>query len=334
MEKITRREFVQIAGLGTAMVSLGLPGCATTPNAPPRPRPFTIIALPDTQFYSKDFPDIFTSQTEWIRDVKDELDVFLVIHEGDIIDNNTIPEWENARRSISILDGVVPCCLNTGNHDQPGWGRERHLTHFYDYFPRTDFENKAWFGGTWKDGIENAYWKFQRDGIPYMVLCLEFGPRDEVIAWANEVLDQHPDHRAILSTHCYMYSDDTRVGKGDSWNPRDYEGADNDGEELWEKLVRHHGNVFMVLSGHILNDGRGRLTSLNEAGKPVHQMLANYQMLAEGGQGWLRIIRIHPDGNRIEVKTYSPWLDKYDDHPENEFVIENAFPKDFFRAST
>lgn len=37
-------------------------------------------------------------------------------------------------------------------------------------------------------------------------------------------------------------------------------------------------------------------------------MLANYQMLPEGGQGWLRLIELLPDGETIQVKTYSPVL--------------------------
>ncbi|MDK2970622.1 MAG: hypothetical protein PWP23_377 [Candidatus Sumerlaeota bacterium] len=332
--RMQRRDFIKFAGLGTVALSAGLQGCASLARlgGSRDVRPFTIIALPDTQYYSKAFPHIFTAQTEWIRDNKEALDIFLVIHEGDITDNNAEEEWKNARKSLDVLDGVVPVCLNTGNHDQPGWGAERQLTHFYDFFPRSRYENLPWFGGTWQDGIENAYWKFERDGVPYLVLCLEFGPRDEVIDWANRILDAHPKHRVIFSTHCYMYSDDTRVGEGDKWNPRTYAGADNDGEELWEKMVRRHENIFLVLSGHILNDGKGRLTSTNEHGSPVHQVLANYQMLPDGGEGWLRIITIDPAANQITMKTYSPWLDRFATDEENEFVIENAFRPGFFNV--
>ncbi|MCC5876568.1 MAG: twin-arginine translocation signal domain-containing protein [Candidatus Sumerlaeia bacterium] len=329
---MTRRNFIKVAGIGTAAAAL--PAC--TGVAPfniskqRKPKPFTIVALPDTQHYARAYPHIFTAQTEWIRDHVKELDIFMVIHEGDITDNNTVAEWENARRSMDVLDGVVPYTLNSGNHDQPGWGNERHLTHFYDYFPESRYKDLPWFGGTWDGGMENAYWKFERDGIPYLVLCLEFGPRDEPIAWANEVVAKHPHHRVIFSTHCYTYSDNTRVGPGDDWNPRTYAGAHNDGEELWEKLVRHHPNIFLVLSGHILHDGKGRLTSLNDHGNPCHQILANYQMLAEGGEGWLRIMKFDPENNLIDVKTYSPRLERFATDEQNQFVLENAFRPGFF----
>lgn len=331
---MSRRNFLMYAGMGTAALSLSLPACSAVGSLSGggrrAPRPFTIIALPDTQHYSRAHPHIFTAQTEWIRDHVKELDILMVIHEGDITDNNTIPEWENARRSMDVLDGVVPYTLNSGNHDQPEWGNVRELTHFYDYFPESRYKDLPWFGGTWKGGMENAYWKFERDGVPYLVLCLEFGPRDEPIEWAHSVLKAHPDHRVIFSTHCYTYSDDTRVGPGDDWNPRTYRGGHNDGEELWEKLVRHHENIFLVLSGHILHDGKGRLTTPNNHGTPCHQILANYQMLAEGGEGWLRIMRIDPENNLIDVKTYSPHLDRFATDEQNEFVIRNAFRNGFF----
>ena len=62
-------------------------------------------------------------------------------------------------------------------------------------------------------------------------------------------------------------------------------------------------------------------------------MLANYQILDEGGQGWLRILRIDPAQNCIEVKTYSPYLDKYAEDAENQFTIANAFRPGFFAAT-
>ncbi|MDE7127167.1 MAG: serine/threonine protein phosphatase, partial [Bacteroidales bacterium] len=49
----------------------------------------------------------------------------------------------------------------------------------------------------------------------------------------------------------------------------------------------------------------------NAAGRPVHQMMFNVQMLGggwdgNGGDGWLRILEFMPDGKTIKVRTYSP----------------------------
>ena len=49
----------------------------------------------------------------------------------------------------------------------------------------------------------------------------------------------------------------------------------------------------------------------NSAGKTVHQMMFNVQILGggwegNGGDGWLRILEFLPDGQTIKVNTYSP----------------------------
>jgi hypothetical protein len=39
---------------------------------------------------------------------------------GDITENNTPPEWENAYRSMHVLDNVVPYVMTVGAHDYRG----------------------------------------------------------------------------------------------------------------------------------------------------------------------------------------------------------------------
>ncbi len=82
--------------------------------------------------------------------------------------------------------------------------------------------------------------------------------------------------------------------------------TDNSGQDIWEKLVRKQPNIFMVVSGHVL--GVGTQTSTNDAGKPVREMLVDYQGLPNGGDGWLRTLRFAPDEHKIYVRAYSPVL--------------------------
>src|SRR5690606_23339285 len=95
----------------------------------------------------------------------------------------------------------------------------------------------------------------------------------------------------------------------------------NDGEALWQNLLKKHENVFLVLSGHVLGDGQGRLTSVGDHGNSVHQILCNYQMLRQGGNGFLRLMEFKPDGT-IQNKSYSPSLDEYKTDPANQFTLE------------
>jgi hypothetical protein len=68
-------------------------------------------------------------------------------------------------------------------------------------------------------------------------------------------------------------------------------------------------NILLVLSGHYT--GEGVLTSIGKSGSTVHQILADYQSWPNKGDGYLRILTFIPYEDRIEVQTYSPWIDRY-----------------------
>ena len=92
---------------------------AALPTTTPATESFTIIVLPDTQFYSHRSPDMFTSQTQWIVDNEDELNIVFVTHVGDIVyDYGESGEWVNARAAMSILENAkIPHGMCPGNHD-------------------------------------------------------------------------------------------------------------------------------------------------------------------------------------------------------------------------
>ena len=296
------------------------------------PEEFSIVVLPDTQVYSQSYPHIFAAQTQWIAANIDALNIKFVIHEGDMTNWNNEPQWENAKAAMRNLDGVVPYAMAPGNHDYgPGGNAADRTTFFNDFFPRSDYVGEPWFGGTFEpDKLDSSYHFFRAAGEDWLVLALEWGPRDQVVDWANSVLSQYPDHRTIIVTHAYMYSDETRydhVTRPDQrWNPHSYgtanlPGGVNDGEELWQKLVRRHPNVVLVCNGHVLNDGAGRLSSTNDFGNTVHQVLTNYQMRREGGEGYLRIYTFSQDGRRLTATSYSPYLERYLDDPQHAFEL-------------
>ncbi len=117
----------------------------------------------------------------------------------------------------------------------------------------------------------------------WVILCLEFGPRSDVLRWANEVLTKHSKRTAIISTHVFIYHDETRYdfkkyGNKQPGTHTTYPVAKttkddiNDGEEIWEKLIAKHENVALVLNGHVLGDGLGRFTSKTPGGRVVQQI--------------------------------------------------------------
>jgi uncharacterized repeat protein (TIGR02543 family) len=298
------------------------------------PGSWTLVVLPDTQIYSESYPELFKDQTRWIVANRDRYNIKYVLQLGDIVNVPTaLTQWTNARAAISLMDGFVPYALATGNHDHGTTGvASDRTTVVNNYFPVSNFTNWPTFGGTWQTNrIENSYHLFSADGVDWLIISLEWGPRNSPIVWANQIVTNYPDRKAILITHAYTYFDDTRYdwaakGSAQQWSPHAYGTANdpdgtNDGEELWQKLVKIHPNFVMVFNGHVLNDGLGRLNSTNDFGNVVHQMLVNYQMKALGGEAFLRLVEFLPDGKTVQVKAYSPLYGTYKTDSQNQFIL-------------
>lgn len=289
--------------------------------------PFTIAVLPDTQFYTLAYPEIFEAQTRWIAANKDAEQIAFVLHEGDIVQNDTPEEWSRAGRYLHALDGIVPYALARGNHDLGG-GISRIGGLMDSYFPAAEFLRYPWFRETFETGrMDNSFLLVEAGGRTWVILALEYGPRDAVLAWADRILTRHANLPAIIVTHAYLYGDNTRYDKvrhpHQEYNPKDLqlEGGANDGEEMWQKLISRHDNVLFVLSGHVTGDGVGILTSTRPSGTRCHQILANYQSHGHGGDGYLRLMRVDPTRGQVSVRTYSPHLDQHLTDRDNQFTL-------------
>ena len=297
-----------------------------TTDASPAQPPWTLVVLPDTQQYAERYPDVFLAQTRWIAEQATALDIRYVLHVGDVTEWSTPGEWALADRAFDEL-GDVPLAVVPGNHDYDV-GRVR-ASPLSTIVTPADLERVPDFVDLFDpSSSDNSVHGFTADGQPWLILALEWGPRDEVLDWAARVLDEHPDHRAIVLTHAYLFLDDTRYdwaakGARQDWNPHSYPARIwpdvNDGEEIWQRVIAPRDQVRLVVCGHAAEEGVGRLTSRTATGRAVHQLLADYQSYELGGGGYLRLLTFV--GDRIEVRTYSPWLDRWYDDPDNQFVL-------------
>jgi len=300
-------------------------------------KPLRLIVLPDTQHYVRDNPHIFQSQTAWIANNADSIS--FVIHVGDITNANNTTQWPIAVSALSLMDGNVPYTFTPGNHDMGGNNAQtRNTTLMNQYLPYSKYSLLPNFGGAYQVGqMDNTWHKFStHDGYHFIIMSLEFAPRNAVLEWAGEVIKAYPSHNIIINTHAYMYSDDKRHSDlyGHKWTPSTYglyaesDGDANDGEQMWDKLVKLYPNIFMVVSGHVLNDGTGTLVSDGDHGNKVYQMLANYQDgvigSENGGNGFLRIIDLDTENAKMYVRTHSPLLDEYKTEDDQEFSFENV----------
>lgn len=281
---------------------------------------FSVVLLPDTQYYSEKYPETYVAQAIWIRQQAKEDNIKFVIHLGDIVQTSTQkPEWENADRAMRLLDGIVPYSMAPGNHDMVV--RSRNSMLYNEYYSPERFADRQWYGGHMGETNDNSYCFFEASGMKFMILSLEFAPRDETLDWAADVTKRFPDHRVIVATHCYM-----RQKQRDTACATSYKIAGNSGEQIWQKLIRKQPNIFLVVSGHVL--GVGLQTSVNDAGGKVLEMLTDYQGLPNGGNGWLRSLQFVPGENKIHVKTYSPLLNQDNRDAKETFSLDYEMTTD------
>ncbi|HZS29415.1 MAG TPA: carboxypeptidase regulatory-like domain-containing protein [Candidatus Angelobacter sp.] len=302
---------------------------AQTPTPSPTPADeFTIVALPDTQFYSSTYPQIFAAETQWIADHVQDQNIQLVAGLGDIVDGGgELTQWQNAAAAYRLIAGKVPYMIALGNHDydknNPA-GRTASTQNFNSFFGPAYYAGASWYRGSFPAGSnENFYGVITVNNRSYLIVVLEFAARDSALSWADGIIKANQDKDVIIVTHMFTYADNTRISQCDENSAASFGvGQDNNGEDMWWKLVRKYPNIHLVLSGHVVEgDGTGRRMDLGASGNLVNQILSDYQSYPSGGNGYLRLIRISPSLNRVSVSTYSPFLDSFltDDH--NQFVV-------------
>lgn len=301
---------------------------ASVSNAPD----FTVVALPDTQYYSENVGGnraaIYTAQTDWIVAQKNFLNIAFVMHLGDVTDHGDNPatrdaEWANATNAMYRLENPnttmlaqgIPYVMAVGNHDQyPNGDDDNGTTIYFNTFfgvhPQTGvnhFAGKAYYGGTSEPTkADNNYTLFSASGLDFIVISMEYSatPDPEDLQWADDLLKAYPDRRAIMVSHHTV-----NTGNPASFSPM--------GRAMYDAL-KNNPNLIMMHGGHIHGEGR-RVDTYQ--GRPVHSILADYQGRANGGDGWLRILTFKPSRDEVQVQTYSPTRNEYETDADSAFTI-------------
>jgi hypothetical protein len=184
------------------------------------------------------------------------------------------------------------------------------------------FRDKHWYISSFNGGTSSAQ-KFSAGGYDFLHIALEMQPSNAVLDWVESVLAANPGLPTILTTHDYISAAGERLP-----HPLvDLTLADpdfhNSAEQLWQKLLYRHDQIFMLLCGH--QRGQSIRTDNNTKGNPVYQILADYQDRGQAaigagrikkvgiGDGWLRLMRFDFSTTpaTITVKTFSSYYRQF-----------------------
>lgn len=319
---------------------------------------FGLAVLPDTQFYAryasaetgnqfdKRFGSTpFIAQTQWLADNAAALKIPFVIHVGDIVDQVGKPQqWDIADKAMKALeDKGLPYSILAGNHDvlqdigyegdqSTGTDAQRDLTKepYLQWFGAARAKKQGTFGGRDPSGF-HEYHVFTAESQQFLVLSLSWRVSDAGIEWAKGVLKANPTLPAILVNHQLI------AIAADGVQPLEV----NYGLMLWEKLIRGNDQIFMTVNGH--HHGSAHKTKTNDFGNAVEEMVVDYQMAYQGGNGLLRFYEFDLTRNEIRALSFSPWvrmkpeatLNEFDRvmlrDSNNEFSIKMDFAKRFAR---
>ncbi len=213
--------------------------------------------MPDTQYLfdgpSVDSAPVKASLRYLLEHGGDENIVFLS-HLGDLTQNGTKAEITAISEAFGLLDrrGVGYGVL-AGNHDvEASTTDQRGASPYLEAFGPRRFQGRKTYGGASPDGYNNFH-LFRAGGRVWMVLALDWRLSDQGYAWAAGVPARHPRTPVVLTTHELVAGDDSLSAYG---------------QQLWDRLIEDHDQIFLTLNGHYWPAGRA--VRRNPAGHDVH----------------------------------------------------------------
>lgn len=279
---------------------------------------YSFVVVGDTQIVTEYYPEQLSCIYNWIVANKESKNIQFVFGLGDITNRSTDAEWAVAKEQIAKLDGVVPYSLVRGNHDKTAGYDAAFLGGAYDTAVQAN-------GGKYsEDSLENTYQLLTIGEDNYLILCLDFGPTDEELAWADGLCEKYADHQVIVTTHSYLYRDGTTHDANDTHPATNWSSDSNNGDDIWEEFVKKHENIVLVLSGHTATDYVVTIKTNGDHGNTVTQMLIDPQGMDArenfGPTGMITLLYFSKDGKCVEVETYSTIKEAFH-RPENQYVM-------------
>ena len=285
---------------------------------------YSIAFLPDVQYMTQNNPDKLTPMFDFLINNAMTENIKYVIGLGDMTNTNVMTQWLAIKRETERLNNIIPYSIICGNHDiafkSPISLFDMNFAGKSSYYYKHVNKNGGAFS---ESSVRNSYLLFSVGEIDYIILNLDFGATDDILLWADGILKEHSDRRAIIATHGYLNSDGTTLNKGDYATPSSYLDTLNDGDMMWDKLFSKHENVDMIVCGHMHSDSIICSPATGENGNTVYQLLMDPQSTDKklGGLGIVAMMYFTEDGNHARVEYYSTVLEKYFRESNSEIML-------------
>jgi len=257
----------------------------------------TIIILPDSQYETAWWKQLFQEEISWILHCKNLLEPIFVSHVGDIVEHGSLikEEWLIAWETLNLLNYYnIPWGVTSGNHDSQG--KNNSLELFEKYFPNQNFELKKFYLNY---GKKESYFLH----IPYF-----YDIKKYQIEKLNNIFNNSKDNDIFITSHYVINDNYNKNNNTKTTYILPY----------FSNLLKNNCNIKMIFSGHIFkNGGENTLLFKNGCGKKIPIFLSNYQSRKKGGNGWLRFYQfINNDNNsninKLCIYTFSPVLQKFE----------------------
>lgn len=295
-----------------------------------------IIVFGDIQEYTQSATcarDFLMPTINWIIGMqKQGYKIDCVLHTGDITNNNNDYQYKHFQKLFRPLADKIPFITVNGNHDydwaEDGIINDRKSSKLTKY---------ASFGlacdnivARYEDSrLDNIVVRNIIHGKRYDILALEFGPRPEVIQWADTWVKSHPECNFILLTHEFLEFRGWRISNGNSGAERQFVNIPfSTPEYIWDNLIYHNDNIRCVLCGH---NGFSQLNLLpNETGRQVPQIMFNLQYLPNGGNSMIEVWEIPQSADMVKADVfitkenlpYTDYQDSIYDYKKAHFTFD------------
>lgn len=274
-------------------------------------QPWSLVYIPDMENLTSNetYNATWKAMAQWIADNAETENIQHVIGGGDTTTDNSSDAYARAKEGYQLFMNNVSWSTMVGLNDYAEGYDKRDASNYQATFGEAVIKASAasdTYKGSYVDSekkstTENSYYRFSVNGVKWMILQLEYNPRNEVLTWADGIVKEYPLDNVILTTQGYLNGYGSKLSMGTT---------------TWNALSVNQ-NIKMILCGYSTN-GTGAIVQATETYSDgtgsVPVLMMNAQDLDAGADayytdrplGMISILRFSADGTKVAVQYYSP----------------------------